>query len=98
MKGNQMILTPNPISSKSFRFKGNTFSAEASDFGRNFNLGRVYDDACDEGFSIVSEKTGKIAVFSLYNHEEDSEGDLLMWVFKCVTPGLTHLKAVIFND
>jgi hypothetical protein len=93
-----MILTPNPISSSRFSFKGNTFLAEASDFGRNFNLGRVYDDACDEGFSIVSVKTGKVAVFALYNHEEDGEGDLVSWIFRCVTPGLTHLKAVILND
>jgi len=93
-----MILTPNRISSSRFSFKDNTFSAEASDFGRRFELGRVYDDACDEGFSIVSAKTGKIAVFALYNREEDGEGDLVSWVFRCVTPGLTHLKAVIFND
>jgi hypothetical protein len=93
-----MILTPNPISSSRFAFKGNTFSAEASDFGLNFKLGRVYDDAYDEGFSVVSAKTGKIAVFALYNHEEDGEGDLVSWIFRCVTPGLTHLKAVIFND
>jgi len=93
-----MILTPNPISSSRFTFKGNTFSAEASDFGRNFKLDRVYNDACDEGFSIVSTKTGKVAVFALYNHEEDGEGDLVSWIFRCVTPGLTHLKAVIFND
>lgn len=93
-----MILTPNPISSSKFSFKGNTFSAEASDFGRKFGLGLVYNDACDEGFSIVSVKTGKIAVFALNDHEEDSEGDLISWIFKCVTPGLTHLKAVIYND
>lgn len=93
-----MILTPTPISSSRFSFKGNTFSAEASDFGRRLELGRVFDDSCDEGFSIVSVKTGKIAVFALYNHEEDSEGDLVSWIFKCVTPGLTHLKAVIYND
>jgi hypothetical protein len=93
-----MILTSTPISSSRFSFSGNTFSAEASDFGRAFKLDRVYDDACDEGFSIVSAKTGNIAVFALYNHEKDAEGDLVKWIFKCVTPGLTHLKAVIFND
>jgi hypothetical protein len=93
-----MLLTPNPVSSSRFTFSGNTFIAEASDLGRVFNLGRVYDDACDEGFSIVSVKTGCAAVFMLYNHEEDGEGDLVKWIFKCVTPGLTHLKAVIFND
>lgn len=93
-----MLLTPNPISSTRFTFTGNTFVAEASNFGRNFQLGRVYNDSYDEGFSIVSAKTGKIAVFALYNHEEDGEGDLIKWIFKCVTPGLTHLKAVIYND
>jgi hypothetical protein len=60
--------------------------------------GRVFDGAADEGFSIVSAKTGKIAVFAFYNHEKDGEGDLVSWIFRCVTPGLTHLKAVIFND
>lgn len=93
-----MILKPTPISSSMFTFKNNTFVAEASDFGRNLRLGQVYDDACDEGFTIISEKTGKGAVFALYNHEEDGEGDLVSYIFKCVTPGLTHLKAVIFND
>jgi hypothetical protein len=95
-----MLLQPTPRPSSNFTFnkKTNTFSAEASDFGRTFELDRVYDDACDEGFSIVSAKTGKIAVFALYNHEEDEEGDLISWIFRCVTPGLTHLKAVIFND
>lgn len=93
-----MLLTPNPISSSRFTFSGNTFVAEASDFGRDLKLGNVYDDACDEGFSIVSAKTGRAAVFALYNHEEDGEGELVKWIFKCVTPGLTHLKAVIFND
>lgn len=93
-----MILKPTPISSSMFTFKNNTFVAEASDFGRNLRLGRVYDDACDEGFTIISEKTGKGAVFAFYSHEEDGEGDLVSYIFKCVTPGLTHLKAVIFND
>lgn len=93
-----MILTPNPISSSRFSFSGNTFSAEASDFGRVLKLERVYDDAYDEGFSIISSKTGNVAVFALRDHEEDAEGDLVKWIFKCITPGLTHLKAVIFND
>ena len=91
-----MILNPAPISSTRFTFKGNTFSAEASEL-QGFKLGRVYDDACDEGFSIVSERTGKSAVFAAADeiiHNEELSG----WEFKCVTPGLTHLKAVIFND
>ena len=93
-----MLLKPTPVSSSLFSFKDNTFAAEASDFGPGYKLGRVYDDACDEGFSIVSAKTGNVAVFALYNYQEDGEGELLSCVFHCVTPGLTNLKAVIFND
>ena len=91
-----MLLNPSPTSSTRFTFKGHTFIAEASDL-RDIHLGRVYDDACDEGFTIVSAKTGKGAVFAMhktFNHGEEFGG----WEFKCVTPGLTHLKAVIFND
>lgn len=93
-----MILTPNPISSSRFMFSGVTFSAEASDLGRAFHLSRVYDDACDAGFSIVSVKTKNVAVFALQKETRDNEGDLASWEFACVTPGLTHLKAVIYND
>jgi hypothetical protein len=95
-----MLLNPSPICSSRFVLGKDkiTFIAEASDLGRSFSLGRVYDDACDEGFTIISKRTGKPAVFALYNHEEDGEGDLVSWIFKCVTPGLKHLKAVIYND
>lgn len=92
-----MILNPSPISSTRFNFKGHTFIAEASEL-RNFCLGQVYDDACDLGFTIISAKTGKGAVFVENDPEKDAEGDVLAWNFKCITSGLTHLKAVIYND
>lgn len=93
-----MLLQPCPISSKDFSFKKNMFSAEASEIGRKImNLGRVYDDAADLGFTIISEKTGKGAVFAV-SHVLEDEGDVLAWEFVCVTPGLKHLKAVIYND
>ena len=93
-----MLLNPSPISSLKFSFKNNTFVTEASDLGRGFDLGQVYDDACDKGFTIISEKTGKGAVFVLWKDETDHEGYIVSWIFKCVTPGLTNLKAVIFDD
>jgi hypothetical protein len=93
-----MLLKPTPICSSKFSFNNNSFVTEASDLGRGLHLGLVYDDACDEDFTIISERTGKGAVFALHNHEKDGEGDIVSWIFKCVTPGLTHLKAVIYND
>ncbi len=93
------ILHPNPISSNFFSFKKGKFTCELSDLlSTPFTLGRVYDDACDEGFSIVSEKTGKSAVFRLIEMRRDSDGDLQSWEFVCVTPGLKNLTATIFND
>lgn len=93
-----MLLQPSPISSKEFSFSKNIFSAEISDFRTKLMyLGRVYNDSADEGFTIISEKTGKGAVFASSKVLEN-EGDILAWEFVCVTPGLKHLKAVIYND
>ena len=92
-----MLLKPVPISSTKFLFRKNTFIGEASEL-KDLKLGRVYDDACDMGFTIISEKTGKGVVFAQTEDTLDAEGDLLSINFVSVTPGLTHLKVVIFND
>ena len=91
-----MLLNPCPISSSRFLYKKGVFSAEMSEL-RDLKIGQVYDDACDVGFTIVSEKTGKPAVFARTSMEF-REGDLISVNFKCATPGLTHLKVVLFND
>lgn len=57
--------------------RGGMFTAEASDLGTDFNLGRVYDDAADGGFAMVSVATGKVAVFVESDHVRDAEGELL---------------------
>lgn len=95
----QMILKPAPISSDKFSFSKNCFAAEVSSLG-NFNLERVYDDACDVGFSIVSAKTGNLVVFAQngYIRDEDGEGDLIAWKFVCVTKGYEYLHAIVFSD
>lgn len=92
-----MILRPTPLSSNNFTFKDNKFIGELSQF-RGTRFERVYDDACDVGFSVISVKTGKHAVFALDRYETDSENDLIAMHFVCVTPGLKNLKAVLFND
>lgn len=53
-----------------------SFSAFLSDFKPYQEVfGRVYDDACDEGFVLVSHKTGKEMTFGVY-HQEYDDGDL----------------------
>lgn len=95
-----MILKPAPVSSSDFIFKNNKFIGEMSEIGRQFKyFGRVYDDACDIGFTIISAKTGKHAVFALEKEVGDeNDHEIMAWEFRCVTPGLTNLTAVIFND
>lgn len=93
-----MLLFPCPISSKRFTFTENTFVTEASDIRPHYPFDRVYDDAADVGFSIVSAKTGNSVVFRHKHTHQDSEGDIVKWEFECVSPNWKHLKAEIFND
>lgn len=92
-----MLLKPTPICSSTFTYKNQTFVSELS-MMKGIEFTRVYDDAADFGFSIISKKTGKAAVFALHKYDYDGEGDLVALHFNCVTPGLKNLKAVIFND
>jgi hypothetical protein len=92
-----MILKPAPISSSKFAFENGVFSAEASEL-KDLKLGRIYDDSCDMGFTIISEKTGNGVVFAQTEDTLDTEGDLISINFVSVTPGMTNLKVVIFND
>jgi hypothetical protein len=56
---------------------GNFFSVEASQMP-GFRVGRVWDDACDEGCFFQSHKSGKKVVFTLVKRDEN-EGDVAGW-------------------
>ena len=73
-----MILSPAPVSTDRFSFNLNdrVFTAELSDLGRDFRFGRVYDDACDVGLTLVSTRTGRRVVFAIENEIRDREGEL----------------------
>jgi hypothetical protein len=51
--------------SKAFTWKGNSGVSEISDLGQYSFKGwsQLYDDACDIGFAIQSERTGKLVRF-----------------------------------
>jgi hypothetical protein len=84
-----------------------TFSAEASDFtnAAGPTLGRVYDDACDEGFTLISQWTNQRMPLRLREIIRE-DGDVLGWIYEPVTQGrrtnlhpvLPAFKVVIFND
>ncbi len=104
------ILRPSPVmNTNQFNWcpKTRTFTAEASTLRHNGNhafdvgfprLGRVYDDAADEGFTLVSERTHRDAIMYLSNvtESEDYSGGWVKLEFRPI--GHTNFKLVIFND
>ena len=61
---------------------------------------RLYDDAADTGFVLVSEKTGKSQPYYLYATNQ-FDGDTQSWEFlpaEPVLPALRNSKVIVFND
>lgn len=75
------LLTPNPVSTSRFTYDpaSRKFVAEASDLGRGEPFGRVYDDACDVGLTLVSATTGRSIVFAVARENRDREGEVVSW-------------------
>ena len=60
-------------------------------------FGRVYDDACDEGLTLVSARTGNEEVFVVVDEDRDAEGDTRFWTLKPVNRSL-DATLILFND
>lgn len=67
-------------------------------------FGRVYPDACDEGFGLVSHRTGHTMYFAVDRVERDREGDIVAWHLvptaqsKRAHPRAAGLKVTVYND
>jgi hypothetical protein len=94
-----MILRPPSISTNQFNWcpKTKTFSQEISSIP-SFDTGRVFDDSCDEGFTLVSHKTLKEVVMCLYETKFNGEGELQSWEFRPIHPRNQDFVLIIFND
>lgn len=57
------------------------FVAEASDFTVGNYMSQVFDDACDEGFIIVSHRTGAEVLY-VYDGRDEAGDETLGWKFK----------------
>lgn len=94
-------LTPNPVPSSLFTFTTDDgvqmLVSELSTVGR---LGRVYDDACDVGLTVVSQRTGRKVVYSVQREHRDArEGELLWLDLTPANPAERNLPLVrLFND
>lgn len=89
-------LRPAPVSTDKFTWDrvSKKFIAEISDLGKGFTLGRVWNDSCDEGLTLISHRTGAELVFVVEN-EVTRDGDFLYWSLKS-TDG--RFEMTLFND
>lgn len=55
------------------------FVAEISDFNCGHHMGRVFDDAIDEGFILVSARTGTEVLY-VYHWTEEAAGETMGWL------------------
>lgn len=93
--------------SKMFHFDATGHgSAEASDMG-NRHLQRIYDDACDVGFTVRSSKTGDIVTYAMSSPFYQGDGEdteLAGWNFEPTSesirkhPFCAGTKITVFND
>lgn len=93
-----MILKPSPVSTTRFTYvpAQNMLVAEMSDLP---GFGQVYDDACDEGMTLISHRTGVEIVFAVEHVERDRDGDIAYWDLRPVRSKEWAAGTVrIFND
>jgi hypothetical protein len=90
------MLRPNPVNSTRFTWHAatRTYSIEMSDLG---GFGRVFDDACDEGITLV-ERFGLGEVVCVVEHHATREGDVLYWVLKPLNYKGAPFTIKVFND
>lgn len=96
------LLRPCPIhtSRLNYNARERVFSEEESTIGAP---GRVYDDACDLGYTLVSARTGREVVFAQTFTSRDIGGDVAFWVYEPEPyqkrlGELAGVRLIVFND
>lgn len=104
-----MKLHVTPISSHKFSVHctGGRISlvTELSDLlpSQTIHAQRLYDDACDVGLAVKSEKTGRVATFVMSSVDE-REGEVSGWTYtptretSCAMPELAAVTVLVIND
>lgn len=89
--------------SGSFTLSDQCLAAEASDLGYH-GPHQIYDDACDVGIAIRSERTGELVRYYLSGEDSLDGEDVAGWHFKPITedirrvPGCARTDVLIIND
>lgn len=75
-----------------------SFFAEISELpNKRIPLKRMFQDSCDEGFTLVSHHTGREIDFYL-TETVKNEGDVVAWHFLPVNGDSPVRKVIIIND
>lgn len=82
------------LSSSHFTWQKNAGSAWESDLPEHYSS-RIWNDSCDFGFLVRSERTGKTLLFIKGEDERNEEGDLLYRLYTSLD-GRIDIK--VFND
>lgn len=70
------------ISARLVTWSGTNGVIDGSDVPQLFPFPRIWNDACDVGFWVVSPRTGKHMLFSLQDELRDEEGEVYGWRFQ----------------
>lgn len=93
-----MILTPPATNTRQLTWDADrrTYHGEVSDTN---GFGRVYDDACDEGLTLVSARTGRTVVMVVNHTEYDANGDVSWWELRTADFHRDPVfQLLLFND
>jgi hypothetical protein len=94
------VLTPARTSTRQLSWQA-ADRVYAGEISSTNGLGRVFDDACDEGLTLVSARTGREMVFMVDHVTRDEEdGTILVWTLIPVNRADRQLVTSIqlFND
>lgn len=91
------------VKSRAFEYQGGRLLQEISTLQAYVSgniFGQLYDDAADQGFVMVSQRTGKEMPFCLEETSRNGDGDVEYWKFRAVKEDDfgRFMTALVFND
>lgn len=69
--------------------------------GQQSMCSRIWDDACDVGFWMLSPKTGKKVLFMFEAEAKSPDGETSAWLFRAYDPTAyvtSDVTVTIYND
>jgi hypothetical protein len=89
------VLRPRPVNATMFHWHADTrtYSIDMSTLG---DFGRVYDDACDEGLTLI-ERHGLREVVCVVDREDVVDGEIKGWWLKPLKYSGPSFKILVVN-